>query len=483
MHYKDRLDRHQMMMLSYDSMISKDNPVRLLDAMCRKFLEDNPKLISSKGEKAEGRKAYPPVALLNLLVYGYFNGVTTSRKLEKETHRNIEVVWLTEGLQPDHWTICEFRRENGGAVKAFLKSFRRFLKDQAFISGEKIVFDGSKIKAYASREMLTENGIIQKLENIDKTLAVYLRTMEEIDSLENKDEKLRKEIEELKKDIEKMERQKKSLDLSREKLKGQDLKRIAPNDPEARLVKGRNGKFAGYNFQIGVDSKFHFIVSNHLTADVNDRNQLGECVREAVSQLGVPPKEAVADKGYANYKDILSLQNQGIECFVPLQIAESEKKEEQGLVFTYDKITDTYTCPQGKTLNLIAKDLEMAGSFYNKYHCRDCAVCPIRTKCTTSKSGRTIKRNVSQELIDLYKKKLKTDKAKNIIRKRKAIVEHPFGTIKALMGKFELVLRGKQKAGIELDLYTIAYNLKRLNNIEQVGVLQTKVRNYNWKAA
>jgi len=483
MHYKDRLDRHQIMMLSYDSMIAGDNPVRLLDAMCRKFLEDNPQLCSLKGQKNEGRKAYPPSVLLNLLVYGYFNGISTSRKLEKETHRNIEVIWLTEGLRPDHWTICEFRRENGKAVKAFLKTFRRFLKDQSYISGDKIVFDGSKIKAYASREMLTENGIIKKLENIDQALSGYLKTMEEIDSLEDKDEKLRQEIEELKKNIEKMESLKKSLDETNETLKRKQLKRIAPNDPEAVLVKGRNGKFAGYNLQIGVDSKNHFIVSNHVTTDTNDRNQLGECVREAVSQLGTAPREAIADKGYANFKDILYLEEQGTECFVPVPVSEREKNEADGLVFTYDKDSDSYTCPEGKPLNLIAKNIEAAGSLYNKYKCKECSSCPVREKCTTSKTGRTIKRNVDQELIDNYKTKLKEDRSKKAIRERKGIVEHPFGTIKTLMGKSELVLCGKEKAIIELDLYIMAYNMKRLQNLDKTKLLIQKVTGYNWKAA
>ncbi len=164
MHYKDHQDRYQIMMLSYDSMISQDNPVRLLDVMCRNFVESNPDLISKKGKKKKGRKAYPPASLLNLLVYGYFNGISTSRKLEKESHRNIEVIWLLEGLQPDHWTISDFRKENGEAIKSFLNTFRKFLKDRSYISGKRIVFDGSKVKAYASKDMLTQSGIAKRQE-------------------------------------------------------------------------------------------------------------------------------------------------------------------------------------------------------------------------------------------------------------------------------------------------------------------------------
>jgi len=483
MHYKDHQDRRQIMMLSYDSMVSKDNPVRLLDVMCRYFVESNPDLFSEKGKNKNGRKAYSPVSLLNLLVYGYFNGISTSRKLEKETHRNIEVIWLMEGLQPDHWTISDFRKENGEAIKSFLGTFRRFLKDSSYVSGERIVFDGTKVKAYASKDMLTQSGILKKLDNIEKNLSEYLKTMDQMDSLEDKDEKLKGEIEELQRKIDNKEAEKKRLIAINEKLAQQDLKRIAVNDPEAVLLKGRNGKFAGYNFQIGVEPQNHFIMADYLTTEVNDRKQLEECVKQTVSQTGIMPKEAVADKGYGNFKDILSLQDQGVECFVPLQKTENDRKEEEGLVFTYDESEDRYTCPQGKFLTLIARNIKSADCIYNKYHCRDCAGCPIRSQCTASKHGRAIKRNIEQEKIDAYKKKLKEEWAVEAIKARKKTVEHPFGTIKVLMGKFELVLCGKDKAIIELDLYTLAYNLKRLGNIQDQEVLINQIKSYSWKAA
>lgn len=483
MHYKDHQDRYQIMMLSYDSMISQDNPVRLLDVMCRNFVKSNQDIFSDRGKKKKGRKAYPPVSLLNLLVYGYFNGISTSRKLERESHRNIEVLWLMEGLQPDHWTISEFRKENGAAIKSFLNTFRKFLKDRSYISGERLVFDGSKVKAYASKEMLTQSGILKKLDNIEKTLSGYFKTMEQMDALEDQDEKLEREIEELQKSIDRKEAEKKKLIGAGDKLDQKDLKRIAVNDPEAVLLKGRNGKFAGYNFQIGVESQNHFILANYLTTEVNDRKQLGECVRETVSQAGIRPKQAVADKGYGNFKDIFSLQDQGTECFVPIQKTENDKKEKQGLVFTYNEPEDRYICPQGRSLNLVARNIKSSDSIYNKYRCRDCGGCPIRSQCTASKQGRTIKRNIEQERIDVYKKKLKEEPVVKAINERKNIVEHPFGTIRALMGKFDLVLCGKTNATIELDLYTLAYNLKRLGNIQDPAVLIKQAKSYNWKAA
>ncbi len=165
MHYKEKQNREQLMMVSYDTMISQDNPVRLIDLMCKKFVSDNPLRDEWKGNKKDGRKSYPPDSMLGLLVYGYFNGISSSRKLERETYRNIEVLWLMEGLQPDHWTVCEFRRINEGLIKDFLKTFRQFLLEGSYATGDKLVFDGTKVKAYAKREMLTSKSIREKLES------------------------------------------------------------------------------------------------------------------------------------------------------------------------------------------------------------------------------------------------------------------------------------------------------------------------------
>ena len=174
MHFKERQNREQMMMVSYETMVTPDNPVRLIDLLGRKFISDNAWRDEWKGKGQTGRKSYPPWTLLGLLVYGYFNGLSSSRVLERESYRNIELLWLMEGLHPDHWTICEFRRNNKKLIKELLKSFRRFLLDEEYASGKKLVFDGSKIKAYASREMLNSEGILKKLENLDKSIEDYL---------------------------------------------------------------------------------------------------------------------------------------------------------------------------------------------------------------------------------------------------------------------------------------------------------------------
>ena len=194
-------------------------------------------------------------------------------------------------------------------------------------------------------------------------------------------------------------------------------------------------------------------------------------------------EEALADKGYGNTTQILDIQSKGIQCFVPLVTTSREKEEAKGLVFTYNKQSDTYTCPQGKELVLYQKNHKNNGATYHRYKCHECQGCPARESCTQSKTGRTYKRNVRQEEIDKYKQKLETNYAKERVAERKGVVEHPFGTIKWMMGKYNFLLTGKEKVQTEFDLYTTAYNIKRLINCAPFSKLMGQINEYNWAIA
>jgi len=481
MHYKEKISREQFMVMSYDAMIAPDNAVRLIDLVCKKFFIKHPFNEKWKGNKNEGRKSYPPDSMLKLLVYGYFNGIASSRKLERETYRNIEMIWLMEGLQPDHWTICDFRRESETIVKDFLKSFRTFLLEKNFASSEKVVFDGTKVKAYAKREMLTTESIQEKLENIDKSIAEYLSKLDTNDNHDDELESAKTEIGELKEKIRKLELSKSKLEQAGETIKDSGQKYYAPNDTEAVLVKGREGKFPGYNVQVGVETKGHFIMTDRVTTDTNDMQQLQECVKSVAEQTGVSPSEISADKGYSNTVQILEIEKDGTaQCYIPLIETKREKSEKEGVYFVYDKNSNTYTCSQGKKLLLLSRNVKHSGAYYNVYKCHECKGCPVHDKCTKSKTGRTLKRNVDQDRIDQYKEKIAGNYAKEKIRERKQVVEHPFGTIKMLMGKFNLLLKGKTKAQIEFDYYTAAYNLKRLIGCAPMSELIVKMGKYQF---
>jgi DNA repair exonuclease SbcCD ATPase subunit len=388
-----------------------------------------------------------------------------------------------EGLQPDHWTICEFRRDNAELVKDVLKTFRRFLLDEEYASGKKLVFDGSKIKAYASRNMLNSEGIRHKLENLDKSIAEYLSQLDDNDSSEDALETAEQEIKQLKEKVAKLEAQKAKLETVAKTLEGSGKKQISPNDTDAVLVKGRDGKFPGYNAQTGVEAKGHFIMYNEVTTDAVDQQQLASCVENATMETEIIPEEILADKGYGNTTQILEIESNSIQCFIPLATTSREKEEKQDLLFKYDKESDTCICPQGKKLYLFSKKNKHHGAIYNTYKCKECDGCPIRMNCTKSKTGRIYKRNIEQEKIDQYKEKLKTNYAKEKIAERKGIVEHPFGTIKWLMGKFQFLLTGKEKVQTEFNLYTTAYNIKRLINCDSTTELMGKMIRYNWAVA
>jgi hypothetical protein len=224
-------------------------------------------------------------------------------------------------------------------------------------------------------------------------------------------------------------------------------------------------------------------MSNEVTTDPNDLNQLRNCIERATEETGLVPQEAVADRGYGNMSQIIDIEDSGIQCYVPLQSSSRDIEKEGGIVFEYDKSDDTYVCPQGKRLSIFQKNQRYGERIYNIYKCRECDGCPIRSSCTKSKTGRAYKRNIEQERIDLYKEKLKSDYSKERIAERKGIVEHPFGTIKWLMGKFQFLLIGKEKVQIEFNLYATAYNIKRLIGKSSISNILCKIESYNWALA
>ena len=512
MRYIEGIARDEERVICFEQMVSEHSIVRLIDVMTHKFYEDNPELLAhpAKGSNQTGRKAYNSMIMMGLLVYGYFRGLAGSRKIEKETHINVEVMWLMYGLRPDHWTICAFRRENKIAFAMIIKMFRRFLVDNEYADASKVVFDGSKMKAYTSRAMLCEQSILKKLKNVEATIKDFLEGMEAIDSIDEKleqslrdledvnikKESVEKEVIELEKrdfekkkesaqkSIEKLLKKKCKLENAKELLENTGEKYISPNDPEAVLVKGRDGKFAGYNIQTGVDEKGHFILSSDVTTQANDQNLMNDNLDSVSEQTGQQPEEGTWDKGYGVANDILKAKQRGVECFVPTPETEREKQAKQGIEFIYDQGSDTYTCSNGKTLTVYGLNVKLSdGSLCDRYRCYECEECPLRDKCTTSKKGRTLKRKHNEAQIQEYKESLKTPKAIEKIKKRKEVVEHPFGTIKILMGKFNFLLIGKVKIQIETNLYSMAYNLKRLISMGEVCLLINKVNEYNWKIA
>jgi transposase len=482
MSFIKKIPREQLMLpISIDEYVSSDNLVRFIDAFVDKVIAAMPETLSTKSKSVDGRPSYSPNCLCKLLIYGYFTSISSSRKLENETKRNLEVMWLMNNLHPDHWTISDFRKENKELIKSTTISFRKFLKDSGYIKGKSVSTDGSKIKAYASRNTISLKLIDKKLEHAEKEIERYLSQLSEQDAIENEQEEmlatsqiLENKITYLEKQIEELQSQKKLLEiLGRESL--------APADPQAKVMKTKDGFLPAYNVQSTVDNDSHFIMTCEATNYPNDFHSLEENAHTLKEQLDMVPQEYIADSGYANEEQIQSLEKQKIECIVSFPGEPESKKvqRDNGVTFTYDQKADCFNCSQGKTLLLVEKNCKRKNHFYNRYQCKECNECPIKQYCTTSKTGRIIYRRLNGEWLNAYKEKSKTKEFKKKFKKRKCVVEHPFGTMKYYMGQIPILLRGKEKVQVEIDLYATGYNLIRLKNVETVPVLLEKLAKWN----
>ncbi|MDR3665496.1 MAG: IS1182 family transposase [Ignavibacteriaceae bacterium] len=488
MKYIQPSDRQQYhLMSSLDDMVSQEHPVRIIDKIVESIVAGAKDRFEKPRERETGRPRYQETTLIKLYLYGYFNGISSSRKLEAETYRNKEVIWLLGNLTPDHWTISNYRKENGDNIKYVTKKFREFLKDNGYIKLKTVAIDGSKVKAYTNKDMLTVEKIEIRLKAIDKKIEEYLLRIADndkrddlVDEIDGGDDtpsnkKYLDKIIELQQKLEQLQRQK-------EKLEKEGTNYISPSDPEASLMKSRDGKIPGYNVQTAVDAENKMIADSEVVTEATDLKQLPQMIASIKEELGKVPEEVIADRGYNNLDLIEAVEKEhaGIQMYTSQEKTSRDKEE---IKFEYDTEKDEYICSEGKRLVLIQKDKLKRNSLANIYRGIECTGCIMMSQCTKSKKGRTVQRYKNQQWRDSYKRKMlsKTGKQKTSIRK--TIVEHPFGTIKYLMGKIPLLLRGVKKVATEINIYTTVYNLKRLINIEAYENLLSKIDAYKWKTA
>ena len=478
--------RFQLTMPSIiDDYVSLDSYVRFIDAFVDKIVKIQTELLTDKGNAEVGRSAYQFTTLLKLYIYGFLNSISSSRKLERETYRNMELIWLLGNLQPDHKTISDFRKDNKESIRKVTISFRKFLATEGYIAGKQVVTDGSKVKAYASKNTLSLKGIAHRMEQLESQLDKYLSQLNDNDTVESVEEQLSELSNELGiepallEKIAKLQEQVQTLEEQKQLLEKMGRDSIAPADPEAKIMKSKEGFYPAYNVQSTVDDKNHMIAQMDVTDHPNDYHDLESNMNALKEQLGITPETVLADKGYANEDQIQSLEESGIKCIVPFpENAPDQNQIDAGITFEYDKKNDCYRCSQGQILTLKDKNLIKNHKVYNRYQGKDCGECPLKSKCTKSKIGRVIARRLDNEWLLKYKEKLKTKEYKEKIKLRKNYVEHPFGTIKYWMGQIPLLLRGKEKVQVEIDLYSTCYNLKRLINLESMDVLLLKIQNW-----
>lgn len=449
------IDREQTQLFSsFNDFIKDDNPVRTIDYFVDLLIKENPNEFEYKGESDEGRPAFPFSALLKLFVYGYINRIRSSRNLSRECKRNIELIWLLRGLKPEYRTIAYFRIHYKDIISKYNTFFKRKLVELKLTSNE-FAIDGSKFKANASKDMLSREATLKLLKNLDETMKEYLESLEKIDKEETPDEELSKE--QLESKIEALESKIARCKATLSTMDSVGKDHISTTDIECSLMKSRDGYIPGYNAQFAAETKNHFVMAEYVTDSGNDIQELPVMVEELEKEILPDEIDTLTDKGYPDLDLIEELETSG--CATCYSALPEEKKDKD---FKYDTKRDIYICPQGKELPRFRTKKSKNGRQTIQYKCKDCECCPIRSKCTKSKTGRLYSRNINQEFRDSYRARMLEPENKAKIKKRGSVIEHIFGNVKVTGGKIPLLLRGKEKVGTEIKLYVMGYNMKRL---------------------
>jgi transposase len=477
------ISRHQMRLSSLEDTITADNQVRFIDAFVSHI--DLSKLgFTVQTIKKEGRPSYQTQVFLKIYLYGYLNGIRSSRKLEKESFRNIEMQWLLEDIRPNYHSISDFRKDNPIALKNTFKLFVSFLKDADLIAGQTIAIDGTKSRAHNSKKA----NFSQK--KINKHLAyIEAKTQEYLDDLQTNDtrEDVVK-IQNIQQKIDRLKQNKIRYELLEEKLKESGESQISTTDSDARalLVQGQVVEVS-YNIQAAVDDKHNLIVATH-TINRNDKNALSAIALESKENLGVETFTVLVDKGYHNGREIETCKHNNITTIVahPDQ-GKSNKNGTQPeyLVsqFIYNKENNSYTCPQGQTLTTTGswhkktREGENTSYLFQKYRTPACKVCPVKDQCTSRKAGREIDRSQYAQAVEENHQRYKDNP--QLYRKRQEINEHIFGTIKRQWGYNHTNLTGLEKVNGEHSLIMLVYNMKRSINILGVPELIAKLKKWN----
>lgn len=482
MHYIPSQDRFQIHFQSMEDRIDKDNPVRFIDAFVNQ-LELAKLGFTVVAIKTEGRPAFDPTLFLKLYFYGYLNGLRSSRKLEREALRNIELQWLLAGLAPNYHSIADFRKLNPKALKATFKLFVLFLKDADLIAGEIVAMDGTKIRASNSKKNnYNAKKIARHLAYIEEKTNAYFAELDQNDAHEQPER-----VSKVQEKIAKLKANKIRYELLNETLNHSQEPQISTTDADARalLVQGQVVEVC-YNMQAAVDQKHSLVVATH-TINRNDRNALSDIALEAKANLSLDTFTAILDKGYHNGREIETCQKAGIKTIVapPTIVNSNEHGTTAEYVvsnFVYNIESDTYVCPAGSILKTTGtwhhKSRERDSYEFKKYRTPDCKACAVKHLCTgRANGGREIERSQYAEAVALNGLNYKNNK--DLYRKRQEINEHIFGTIKRQWGYNHTNLRGLAKVNGEMALIMTVYNLKRAINILGIEKLLAKLK--TWK--
>ena len=465
-------DRSQYILVPkrLDDYIAQDNPVRVIDA----FIDQIPLMkLGFEGVEplATGRPAYHPSVLLKIYIYGYLNRIHSSRRLERESQRNVELMWLTGHLMPDFKTIADFRKDNGKAIKNVCRQFVMVCRQLGLYSGAMVAIDGSKFKAVNNRDKnFTPAKMKRRVEQIEGSIDRYLGQLDSADReepVEAETVRLHDKIAALNEEMERLKA------LEAEMLKTPD-EQLSLTDPDARSMKTRGGGIVGYNVQTAVDTKHHLIVAHEVTNVSSDRSQLTNMARQARSAMGVEDLSVVADRGYYKGEEILACEEDGITTYLPK--SRTSNNRAKGLFdkrdFVYLADDDEYRCPAGERLTR-RTETHPGGLIVHRYWTSVCQDCSLKSQCTTGKERR-VSRWEHEEVLETVQARL--EQCPDAMRWRRSTAEHPFGTLKMWMGWTHFSMKTLDHVATEMSLHVLAYNLKRVINLLGVESLTEAIR-------
>jgi transposase len=447
-----------------DDYVAEDNPVRVVDVFVEQ-LDLGQLGFAGVTPMKTGRPAYHPAVLLKLYIYGYLNRIQSSRRLERESQRNLELIWLTGRLMPDFKTIANFRKDNGPAIRKVCSRFVVLCRQLNLLTEATVAIDGSKFKAVNNRDHnFTTNKIKRRREQIEASIERYLSALETADCQESADF-MGAKIQRLQDKIAMLKEQMAKLDTVEAELQKTPDKQISLTDPDARSMatSGRGSGMVGYNVQTAVDTKNHLIVAHEVTNVGHDRNQLANMAKQAQAAMDTSSLSVVAGRGYFSGEEVLKCHKAGITPFVPKCLTSGAKADGRfdKAAFVYDAGHNEYRCPAGQRLIWRSSRIEH-GLNLHRYWSSSCQQCAIKAKCTPS-TERRVTRWEHEDVLEAMQTRL--DQAPDSMRIRRQTVEHPFGTLKAWMGSTHFLTRTLKNVSTEMSLHVLAYNLKRVMKI------------------
>lgn len=465
-------DRRQATLLPdcLDDYVTEDNPVRVVEA----FIDElDLAALGFAGIVPEmtGRPSYHPATLLKIYLYGYLNRIPSSRRLERETQRNLELMWLTGRLMPDFKTIADFRRDNGPAIRAACAQFVVLCRQFNLFTRAVVAIDGSKFKAVNNRDKnFTVAKVAKRIEQVEGSIAHYLAALDRADRQDSDVAEAR--TSRLKEKIDSLCRQMQSLQEMEKQVEAAPDSQISLTDPDARSMatSGKGTGIVGYNVQMAVDAEHHLIVAHEVTNVGNDRTQLVSMGQKALDATGCEEITALADRGYFNGEEVLACEGTGVVPCVPKTLTSGNTKRGlfTGQDFVYDAENDRYTCPAGQHLTKGKVRSDRRDNIDHYRNLTACLTCALKPRCTPDKIKR-VKRWEHEGVLDKMQARL--ERMPEAMRIRRQTVEHPFGTIKAWMGSTHFLTKTLEKVKTEMSLHVLAYNLKRMINILGVGPL------------